>query len=298
MTAPQLLELRAESLATSRATGGIRRRIAMWWPVAVIAIYVFAAAFPFVLAPHAPDATNFAARLQGPGTIGGTHFWLGADDLGRDVLSRVIWGARVSLLVAGATVLVAGVVGGSIGVLAALERRFVGAVLMRIADMVLSVPFFLLAILVAIVLGPSVINVVIVLAVARWPRYARVAFGQTLDSMNRDSFHAAVALGARRLRLIRRYVLPEILPAITVVATLEVGLMVVFEASLSFVGVGAQPPTPDWGGMLAEGQQYIATAWWISTFPGLALFLFVLAVNKVGDRVRDLLDPRMRAVRR
>lgn len=271
------------------------RRIARWWPVAMVAIVGFAAAFPGVLAPYNPDTIHLVGRLSPPGsTFGGQTFWLGTDQLGRDVLSRVIWGARISVVVALVAVFVAGVGGGALGVLAGVRPRVLGVGIMRLADLVLSIPFFLLAILVVAVLGPSITNEIIVLALVRWPRYTRVGYAQTIDASNRDFVRSAVALGARRSRVVLRHILPEVVPALVVVATLEVGLMIIFEAALSFIGLGAPPPTPSWGAMLSDGQQYVATAWWISTFPGIALFLVVISVNKIGDRVRDRLDPRSR----
>lgn len=271
------------------------RSILRWWPIAVLFIAAFAAAFPFLLAPHNPDLTHLDARLQGPGyRVNGRTFLLGTDNLGRDVLSRVIWGVRVSVVVATTAVLVAGFAGGALGILSGVQRRILSPVIMRLADMVLSIPFFLLAILVVAALGPNLRNVVIVLALVRWPRYARVAHAQTLEASKREFVRAAIALGARRFRVVWRHILPEVLPPLVVVATLEVGLMVIYEAALSFIGLGVQPPTPSWGSMLSAGQEYVASAWWIATFPGIALFLLVVAVNRLGDLVRDRLDPRGR----
>ena len=274
---------------------GKLRKLLRWWPVAILAVAAFAAAFPYLLAPLNPDLTHLNARLQGPGfRSDGLRFALGTDDLGRDVLSRVIWGVRVSVVVATAAVFAAGVFGGAMGIIAGVQKRILGPVIMRLADMVLSIPFFLLAILVVAALGPNLRNLVIVLALVRWPRYARVAYAQTLEASEREFVRAAVALGARQLRVVRRHILPEVLPALVVIATLEVGLMVIYEAALSFIGLGVQPPTPSWGSMLSTGQQFVASAWWIATFPGLALFLLVIAVNRLGDLIRDLLDPKGR----
>lgn len=168
---------------------------------------------------------------------------------------------------------------------------------MRVADMVLSVPFFLLAILVVVVLGPSLTNVVLCLALVRWPRYTRVAYAQTLEAQGREFVRSAVAVGSPPSWIIRKHIVPEVIPSIVVVATLELGLMVLYEAALSFIGLGVQPPTPSWGSMLSDGQQYIGTAWWLATFPGFALFLLVLSVNMLGDFVRDQLDPSEQALR-
>lgn len=265
---------------------------------AVLAAFVIMALFPEVLAPHDPFATDLSIRLQPPGfSSGGQTFWLGTDSLGRDQLSRIIWGARVSLFVSVAAVLMAGVTGSALGIVAGYFGGVVGAVIMRLADLVLSIPFFLLAILTVVVLGPSLLNLIIVLGLVRWPRYGRVAFGQTLDTKNRDFVRATRALGAGAVRLIVRHVLPDVLPSLIVVATLEVGLMILYEAALSFIGLGVQPPTASWGSMLSEGQQRVQTAWWLGTFPGVALFLVVLSVNLLGDLARDLLDPKERSIR-
>lgn len=286
-------------LSTSQSGGAsVYRRVIRWWPVAVLALAAFAAAFPYLLAPNHPDVTNLGARLQGPGTaVAGTSYLLGTDSLGRDVLSRVIWGTRLSMVVAVVAVLAGGIAGSLLGIVAGTRRKVLGSVIMRLADMVLSVPFFLLAILVVAILGPSLVNTVIVLALVRWPRYARVAFGQTLEAHSREFVKSSVAVGVGPWRLFSRHILPEVLPSLIVVATLEVGLMIIYEAALSFIGLGAQPPTPSWGAMLSEGQQYVASAWWIATFPGLALFIIVVSVNRLGDLLRDRLDPRERSYR-
>lgn len=290
-----LSEVEAEPPLRTAGRASHARRALRWWPLAVLALAGFAAAFPYLLAPHDPVATNLIARLQGPGaTAGSLHYLLGTDSLGRDVLSRIIWGTRISMVVAVTAVLVGGGAGSALGILAGVRRKALGAVIMRVADMVLSIPFFLLAILVVAVLGPSLTNVVIVLALVRWPRYARVAFAQTVEAESREFVRSAVAIGVRQTRLVWRHIVPEVLPALIVVATLEVGLMIIYEAALSFIGLGAQPPTPSWGAMLSEGQQYVATAWWIATFPGLALFLVAVSVNRLGDLLRDHLDPRHR----
>jgi peptide/nickel transport system permease protein len=210
------------------------------------------------------------------------------------VLSRIIFGARVSIAVAVSTVIVSGVVGVALGVIAGWRRGWLGAVIMRVADIALSVPFFLLAILVVAVLGPSLVNVVICLALVRWPRYTRIAYAGVLETKERGFVRGTAALGATGPWIVWRHVLPEVIPLATVVATLELGLMVVFEASLSFIGLGVQPPTASWGSMLSDGQQYVASAWWLATFPGIALFGLVLAVNLLGDAVRDRLDPTQR----
>jgi peptide/nickel transport system permease protein len=268
-------------------------------PLAVIAVYVIVALAAPLIAPHDPNQTNLAARLLPPfSASGGARYLLGTDDLGRDVLSRVLYGARVSLAVAAVAVIASGAGGVALGLIAGWRRGWLGIVIMRVADIALSVPFFLIAILVVAVLGPSLVNVVICLAMVRWPRYTRITYATVLETRERGFVRGVVALGAPGRWIVLRHILPEVAPLAVVVGTLELGLMVIFEASLSFIGLGVQPPTASWGTMLSEGQQYVATAWWLATFPGVALFGLVLAVNMLGDAVRDRLDPTQRVGKR
>ncbi len=262
--------------------------------IIVAALVILALAAPWV-APVDPNTQNLLARLKAPGTVSrGVTYWLGSDELGRDVLSRLIHGARVSLLVAFSSVILSGTIGSILGMIAAFYRGWVEVLIMRVVDIVLSVPAILFAIITVAVLGPGLVNVVIVLALTRWPRYARVAYGQTLSVANMPYVRLSRFMGAGWFRLLGRHVLPNIAGALVVVATLEFGLMVLFEAGLSFLGLGVQPPTASWGAMLSTGRNYVATAWWIATFPGLALFLLVLSINLIGDYVRDRLDPKAR----
>lgn len=262
---------------------------------AILVALVLMAIFAPLVAPLDPNAQNLLARLKAPGFQSrGIVYYLGSDELGRDVLSRVIYGAQVSLLVAFASVTLSGIVGSALGMIAAFYRGWVETIIMRLVDIVLSVPAILLAIITVAVLGPSLSNVVIVLAFTRWPRYARVAYGQTLSVANMPYVRLSRFMGAGWLRLLWRHILPNIAGGLIVVATLEFGLMVLFEAGLSFLGLGVQPPTASWGAMLSTGRNYVGTAWWIATFPGLALFLLVLSINLIGDHVRDRLDPRAR----
>ena len=261
----------------------------------ILLALVLMALFAPLIAPADPNAQNLLARLKQPGFESrGVVYLLGSDELGRDVLSRVIFGARISLLVAFASVILSGVFGSILGMVAAFYRGWVETIIMRLVDIVLSVPAILLAIITVAVLGPSLYNVVIVLALTRWPRYARVAYGQTLSVANMPYVRLSRFMGAGWLRLLWRHILPNIAGALIVVATLEFGLMVLFEAGLSFLGLGVQPPTASWGAMLSTGRNYVGNAWWIATFPGLALFLLVLSINLIGDHIRDRLDPRSR----
>lgn len=272
-----------------------RRPVAQFWPLVIVAVCALAALLAPWLAPHDPNAQNLVARLKPPGTVSrGIQYWLGSDELGRDLLSRVIYGARVSLIVAVFGVVLSGTVGTALGMLAGYRRGIVEVLVMRVVDVFLSIPAVLLAIITVAVLGPSLVNVVLVLALTRWPRYARVAYGQTLTVATMPYVRLSALMGAGAGRVLLRHVLPNIVGAISVVATLEFGLMVLFEAGLSFLGLGVQPPTASWGAMLSTGRNYVATAWWIATLPGLCLFALVLAVNLTGDAVRDRLDPRFR----
>ena len=270
-----------------------RDRFAGALPAGVLLLFVLLAVAAPLLAPADPARQSLLARLRPPGTsIGGATHWLGTDELGRDLLSRVLYGARVSLLVAFLSVCVSGSLGTILGMLAGFRRGVTEGFIMRAVDMVLSIPPILLAIITVAVLGPGLQNLILVLGFTRWPRYTRVAYGQTLRVATLPFINASRLGGARSARLLFRHVLPNILAALVVVATLEFGLMVLFEAGLSFLGLGIQPPTPSWGAIMAVGRNYLASAWWIATLPGLCLFLLVLTVNLLGDQLRDRLDPR------
>src|SRR3954469_717698 len=275
-----------------------RRRLAgelgAVWPFLLIFVcFALIALLAPLIAPHNPNSQNLLARLRPPGTtVRNVLYLLGTDEVGRDLLSRLIYGARVSLMVALLSVLVSTVLGTVLGMIAGFYRGLAEIVIMRLVDTVLSIPAILLAIITIAVLGPGLQNVVIVLGFTRWPRYARVAYGQTLPVRGPRFMRPSAFKGAGALRLLGRHILPNIAGAIIVVATLEFGLMVLFEAGLSFLGLGVQPPMPSWGSILSVGRNYMGTAWWIATFPGLCLFLLVLSINVIGDHARDRLDPR------
>jgi len=272
----------------------VRSALRSIWPFLLIfGCFALLALFAPWIAPNDPNSQNLLARLKPPGTTArNIYYALGTDEIGRDLLSRLIYGARVSLMVALLSVLVSTLVGTVLGMIAGYYRGVVEIVIMRAVDIVLSIPAILLAIITVAVLGPGLQNVILVLGFTRWPRYARVAYGQTLSVMNMPFMRAAKFNGVRTPRLLLRHVLPNIAGAIIVVATLEFGLMVLFEAGLSFLGLGVQPPTPSWGSILSVGRNYMSSAWWIATFPGICLFLLVLSINLIGDHVRDRLDPR------
>lgn len=264
------------------------------WPLFIIfGLFTVVAVFAPLVAPFDPDVQNLLARLKPPGTeISGKLYLLGTDQLGRDLLSRIIYGARISLFVALLSVVVSTLVGTWLGLVAGYYRGVVEVVIMRIVDIVLSIPPLLLAIITVAVLGPGLKNLILVLGFTRWPRYARVAYGQTLSVANMPYVKASRFIGLKTGRILRRHIAPNIIAPLIVVATLEFGLMILFEAGLSFLGLGVQAPTPSWGSILSTGRNYMAIAWWIATLPGICLFLLVLSVNMIGDYLRDHFDPR------
>lgn len=273
------------------------RRARQWrllaWAAPLILFVVVAIVGPLLIA-YNPVTVRTGDRLRPPGAIlkDGSRAWLGTDQVGHDLLAQVLQGARVSLVVGGTTVLVAGLIGLLAGVVAGYQGGWIDTVLMRLADIQLAFPSILLAILIAAVLGPSVLNVIITLSLTRWVIFGRVARAATLATKERDYVLAAQALGAGRARLLLRHIVPSTLPPMIVIATVEVGLVIISEASLSFLGLGSPPETPSWGRIVADGRDYINSAWWIATIPGLALSLLVLGVGVFGDRLRDFLDPR------
>lgn len=259
-----------------------------------VLFFVLAAVIGPILLPFDAVATRTAERLRAPGTVlaDGSVALLGTDQVGRDMLAQVLQGARISLTLAAATVLAAGVIGLVLGVLAGYHGGVIDAVVMRLADVQLGFPTILLAILIASVLGPSFTNVIITLSLARWVTFGRVARASTLSAREREFVIAARALGASDARVLIKHVVPAVLTPLIVIATVEVGLVIIAEASLSFLGLGVPADQPSWGRIVANGRAYLNTAWWISTMPGLALSLVVLSVGVFGDRVRDYLDPR------
>ncbi|MCA3775515.1 MAG: ABC transporter permease [Cutibacterium sp.] len=261
----------------------------------IVTGFVACALFAEWLAPQDPFRQNLLGRLKPPGTEArDVTYLLGSDELGRDLLSRLIYGARVSLFVAIVAVIATALVGTTLGMAAAYLGGRTEIAIMRVADAILSIPALLFAVIIVAILGPGLTNVIIVLALTRWPRYARVAHAQTLSIMNMHYVRLARYMGASWPYIIGRHILPNIASTIIVVATLEFGIMVLFEAGLSFLGFGVQAPTPSWGAMLAIGRDYIENAWWLATFPGLCLFLLVMSGNVLGDHLRDRLDPRLK----
>jgi peptide/nickel transport system permease protein len=239
---------------------------------------------------------DIGERLRPPGwqvEAGRTHP-LGTDHLGRDIFARVVYGAQPALLVGFAAVAISGVLGMIAGLLAGYFGGRVDDVLMRLADIQLAFPFILLAIAVIGVLGPSLFTIIAVIGVSSWVVYARIVRGAALSLREREFVQAAQALGGGDGRILVRHILPNVFTPWLVVATLDMARVIVIESALSFLGLGVQPPAPTWGGMLADGRVYISTAWWLATFPGLAILVTVLGINLFGDGLRDTLDPRLK----
>jgi peptide/nickel transport system permease protein len=280
------------SKALALPVPAVPRRRHVPWTVVAPAIPVLAALLVAVLAPwfapHSPTSGNLALRLKPPSV----HPLLGTDLLGRDVLSRLIWGARVSLLIALAATLIGAVVGSLVGLVAGYYRGTADAVLTKFIDVQLAFPFVLLAIAVVAVAGPSIPVLIVVLAIGAWVGHARIVRGLVLSLRERDYVQAALALGAGTPRVLFRHLVPEVLATIIVLATFDVGRIIILESTLSFLGLGVQPPTASWGSDLRDAAAYVRQAWWTAAFPGIAIMLVVLAINLLGDGLRDWLDPR------
>jgi peptide/nickel transport system permease protein len=262
--------------------------------LAILTALVLAAVFADQIAPD-PDAQALFDRLDAPSWAGGEHgHLLGTDSLGRDLLARVIHGARVSLTVGLVGVALSGGVGITLGLIAGYLGRRWDRIIMRVADVQQAIPALVLAVAVAAVMKPSITNLIVVLAVTTWFTFARVVRSEVLSLREMLFVEAARVIGANDGRIIARHILPNAAASIIVIATLMIGNLILFEASLSFLGVGVPLTTPTWGRMVFNGLEYVATAWWIALFPGLAVMLTVLATNLVGDWLRDALDPRQR----
>ena len=245
------------------------------------------------LAPHAPLDQDTVWRLKPPLTVAGAgRFMLGTDQLGRDVLSRILYGARISLLIGISAVAIAAPLGVAVGLVASYYGRAVDDLMMRVADIQLAFPFILLAVTVVAVLGPSLGHLIIVLGISGWVPYARLSRSEVFTLKEREFIEAARSLGAGDLRIITRHLLPNVLTPVIVVGTFALANTIIVESSLSFLGLGVQPPDPTWGGMLSDSREYVTVAWWLWVFPGAAILTTVLAINVVGDWLRDVLDPR------
>jgi len=279
-----------------RALDSLRRSRAAVVGLIVLACVVGLAVSADWISPHDPNQQVLERRLLPPAWEEGGSFRhvLGTDHLGRDILSRVIYGSRISLTVGILAVVISGLLGISAGLVAGYYGGRADAAIMRLVDIQLAFPFILLALAVIGVLGPGVRNVIIVLGIAGWMVYARVIRGQVLSVREREFVEAARAVGASDFRIIRFHVLPNTLAPVIIVGTFAVATCIITEASLTFFGLGVEATIPTWGSMLSDGRAYMGTAWWLTTFPGLAMMLTVLSLNVIGDWLREFLDPRMR----
>ena len=264
----------------------------------IFALFLLIAILAPILAPHDPALQDLKRRLAPPIGLGiekaSPEYPLGNDNLGRDILSRLLVGSRVSLVVGISTILLASSVGSLIGAVAGFYRGLLDNVVMRIVDIWMAFPSLLLAIAFGAALGPGLVNLVLALSLTIWVVYCRVVRAEVLSIRERDYVLAARAMGASDLRIILRHVLPNVLAPILVISTLQMGIVIISEASLNFLGVGVQSSVPTWGGMLSDGREFMRDAWWLATFPGIAISIVVLGVNLLGDGLRDALDPRLR----
>jgi peptide/nickel transport system permease protein len=266
-------------------------------PLGILAVIALVAIFANQLAPHNPEIGSLTARFKPPFWVAGgsTEYLLGTDQLGRDVLSRLIFGARVSMVVGFTAVMFAGVVGTALGIISGYLGGWVDQVIMRLTDTWLALPALTFAIFLAAIVGPSMWNIVIILGLVYWTRYARVVRGEVLSLKEREFVRLAIVAGCSRWTIMRRHILPNVVNSAIVLATLMLGVVIVTEASLSFLGVGVPPPQPAWGLMLSDGKQGLMVGyWWLTVLPGCCIMLMVLSANLLGDWLRVKLDPQLR----
>jgi ABC-type dipeptide/oligopeptide/nickel transport system permease subunit len=299
-TKVEMAELDALRAAAPEAGAPIRSRLLrLRWGLAASAILLLVVAtaiFAPQISPHDPLSVNIRHRLAPPAWMegGAPEHLLGTDQVGRDLLSRIIYGGRVSLVVGAGAVLIAATIGVLLGLGAGYFGGRIDWTIMTVINVMLTFPFVLLALAVISVLGPSLINMILVLGVAGWPIYARVIRAETMAIREREFVLAGRALGMSHARIVFRQIAPNLVSAIVVIATLQVAQVIIFESFLSFLGLGIQPPTPAWGNMLGEGRVYMLNSWWIATFPGLAIFITTLVINLMGNALRDWLDPHLK----
>jgi peptide/nickel transport system permease protein len=249
---------------------------------------IFAALFAPFVAPYPPTNMNLGAALQPPSW---SH-WMGTDQLGRDVLSRIIWGARFSMMVVMSAVVLAGIIGTLLGVVAGYVGGLFDAIVMRFVDIQYSLPTIILAIVTISVFGSSTLNLILVITLTNWPRFARIVRGEAWSIRNREFVVLAELGGASTARIVWRHILPNLVPTLIVLFTLDIGMVILLEAALSFLGLGIQPPNPSWGTMISDGRGHMEESWWIMAAPGATLMLAVLCINIIGDRLRLGLTPQ------
>lgn len=262
----------------------------------IILLWIFCAIFASVISPYGPNEVDIMQRMKPPAWMNGgsdAHL-LGTDEMGRDVLSRLIYGCQISLLVGMMSVVVSMVIGTTLGLLAGFFGGKVDSIIMRACDVMLAFPFIFMALCFMAVLGSGLNNVIIVLGITGWTSYARTIRSQTLSIKEREFVRAANTIGDKKSRILFHHILPNVVDQAIVLGTLEMGTSILSEASLTFLGMGVPATIPTWGNMIATGRQYIYTAWWLTTFPGIMIFLVCLSINFVGDWIRDARDPRLR----
>lgn len=292
-TLPPVSRSRARSKRGASIMRHMRSPIALA-SLAILAAALLAAIAPQLLSHHDPYQQGLLRRLALPSFAGGPQgYFLGTDQLGRDILSRIIYGARTTLLISAAAVTLSCIIGTSVGMVAGYNGGRTDALVLRLVDMQLAFPVILLVIAVVAVLGPSVPTLILVLGVSGWPQFARIVRAAVISVRGLEYVEAARAIGAAPMRIVFRHIGPNVLSATIVFATFELSRMILMEATLSFLGLGVQPPLPTWGGMISEGQKYISISWPASVFPGIAIAATILSINMLGDVLRDALDPRL-----
>jgi len=262
----------------------------------ILTLVVLMAIFADVLAPFDPNGINIVDRLSPPfSEKNGVYHVLGTDALGRDILSRIIYGSRISLLIGVCAVCVGALVGVTFGLLSGFKGGAWDNVIMRITDVQLAIPFLILALAVIAIFGNGLVNVVMVIGLTSWMLYARTVRAEVMSIKNQDFVLMAKAMGVSETKIMLRHILPNVSSSIIVISSLQVARVILFEASLSFLGLGVPPDITTWGSMISDGRNYLNNAWWIATIPGLAIFFTVIGINLVGNRIRDLLDPKLKA---
>ena len=288
---------RAATLTFGWTRSAFRIKGFPWFPVGILLGLALLAIFADAIAPHSPEVGSLGMRFKPPAWQqgGSTQFLLGTDHLGRDVLSRLIFGARVSMMVGLLAVFVAGTLGTGLGIMSGYMGKWVDQVVMRVTDTWLALPALTFAIFLAAILGPSEMNIVIILSAVYWTRYARVIRGEVLSLKEREFVRLAIVAGCSKWTIMKRHILPNVINSAIVLASLQLGVVIVAEASLSFLGVGVPPPKPAWGLMLADGKKgLMAGYWWLTVLPGLCIMFMVLSANLLGDWLRVKLDPQLR----
>jgi len=265
--------------------------------ISLVLLTILTAIFAPWIAPKAPDDADLRSRLAAPSWLdetGNSNYLLGADQVGRDLLTRIIYGSRISLLVGIMSVLISMVIGVILGLVAGYYGKRVDDIIMRLGDIQLALPFILIAILMMAIIGTGLWKLIIVLGISNWVGFARLVRGQVMSVKEMEYIQAARSIGATHYRIMRKHILPNVASSIIVLATLNIAVNILLEASLTFIGLGVDPSIPAWGSMLADGRNYIDTAWWVATFPGIAIMLTVLGFNLLGDWLRDEFDPSLK----